>query len=140
MCWCQKWFLKNEKTSLVCISVRNVIWKATATTLPNIFSSSYKRNKHARSRFLNAEDAGKQMSLQEGIASERSLIRRHMNSCEDRRVNQFFYKRSSHKLLMSRKVSIVKQSESRLWLATICVQIKREDLREHHKKHKLWIN
>jgi hypothetical protein len=39
---------------------------------------------------------------------------------------------------MSRKVvSKVEQSESRLWLATICVQIKREDLREHHKKHKL---
>jgi hypothetical protein len=45
--------------------------------------NSYKRNKHTRSRFLNAEDAGKQMSLQEGIASERSLIRRHVNNCED---------------------------------------------------------
>jgi hypothetical protein len=80
------------------------------------------------------------MSLQEGIASERSLIRRHVNNCEDWRANQFFYKRLSHKLLMSRKVSKVKQSERRLWLATICLQIKREDLREHHKKHKLWIN
>ena len=35
MCWCQKWFLKNEKTSLACISAWKVIWKATATTLPN---------------------------------------------------------------------------------------------------------
>jgi hypothetical protein len=35
MCWCQKWFLKNEKTSLACISARKAIWKATTTTLPN---------------------------------------------------------------------------------------------------------
>jgi hypothetical protein len=35
MCWCQKWFLKNEKTSLTCILARKVIWKAPATTLPN---------------------------------------------------------------------------------------------------------
>ena len=35
MCWCQKWFLKNKKTSLACISARKAIWKATATTLPN---------------------------------------------------------------------------------------------------------
>ena len=35
MCWCQKWFLKNEKTSLTCISARKAIWKATTTTLPN---------------------------------------------------------------------------------------------------------
>jgi hypothetical protein len=35
MCWCQKWFLKNEKTSLVCILTRKVIWKTPATTLPN---------------------------------------------------------------------------------------------------------
>ena len=35
MCWCQKWFLKNEKTSLACILARKVIWKAPATTLPN---------------------------------------------------------------------------------------------------------
>jgi len=39
MCWCQKWFLKNKKTSLSCISARKAIWKVTATTLPNtIFS------------------------------------------------------------------------------------------------------
>ena len=36
MCWCQKWFLKNKKTSLACISAQKVIWKATATTLPNM--------------------------------------------------------------------------------------------------------
>jgi len=35
MCWCQKWFLKNEKTSLACISAWKAIWKTTATTLPN---------------------------------------------------------------------------------------------------------
>ena len=35
MCWCQKWFLKNKKTSLTYISARKAIWKATATTLPN---------------------------------------------------------------------------------------------------------
>jgi hypothetical protein len=35
MCWCQKRFLKNKKTSLTCISARKVILKATATTLPN---------------------------------------------------------------------------------------------------------
>jgi len=35
MCWCQKWFLKNKKTSFACISARKAIWKATATTLPN---------------------------------------------------------------------------------------------------------
>jgi hypothetical protein len=35
MCWCQKWFLKNKKISLACISARKVIWKATTTTLPN---------------------------------------------------------------------------------------------------------
>jgi len=35
MCWYQKWFLKNKKTSLVCISARKAIWKATITTLPN---------------------------------------------------------------------------------------------------------
>ena len=35
MCWCQKWFLKNKKTSLACISAQKAIWKATATTLPN---------------------------------------------------------------------------------------------------------
>jgi len=36
MCWYQKWFLKNKKKSLACISAWKVIWKATATTLPNI--------------------------------------------------------------------------------------------------------
>jgi len=35
MCWCQKWFLKNKKKSLACISARKAIWKAPATTLPN---------------------------------------------------------------------------------------------------------
>jgi hypothetical protein len=35
MCWCQKWFLKNKKTSLTYISAQKVIWKATATTLPS---------------------------------------------------------------------------------------------------------
>jgi len=35
MCWCQKWFLKNEKTSLAYILARKVIWKAPATILPN---------------------------------------------------------------------------------------------------------
>jgi len=35
MCGCQKWFLKNEKTSLACILARKVIWKAPTTTLPN---------------------------------------------------------------------------------------------------------
>jgi hypothetical protein len=25
MCWCQKWFLKNEKTSLICILARKII-------------------------------------------------------------------------------------------------------------------
>jgi len=35
MCWYQKWFLKNKKTSLACISARKAIWKATTTTLPN---------------------------------------------------------------------------------------------------------
>jgi len=35
MCWCQKWFLKNKKTSLACISAQKAIWKAPATTLPN---------------------------------------------------------------------------------------------------------
>ena len=39
MCWCQKWFLKNEKTSLACISARKAIWKATTTTLPNTLES-----------------------------------------------------------------------------------------------------
>jgi len=38
MCWCQKWFFKNEKTSLTCILAWKVIWKASATTLPNTFS------------------------------------------------------------------------------------------------------
>jgi hypothetical protein len=37
MCWCQKWFLKNKKTSLAYISARKAIWKATTTTLPNTF-------------------------------------------------------------------------------------------------------
>ena len=37
MCWCQKWFLKNKKTSLACISARKAIWKAPATTLSNTF-------------------------------------------------------------------------------------------------------
>jgi len=61
-------------------------------SIANIYGS-YRRNKHARSRLLNAEDAGKQMSLQEGIDSEKSLVRRrHMNNCEDRRANQFFIK------------------------------------------------
>jgi hypothetical protein len=35
MCWCQKWFLKNKKKSLACISTRKAIWKTPATTLPN---------------------------------------------------------------------------------------------------------
>jgi hypothetical protein len=35
MCWCQKWFLKNEKTSLTCILTQKVIWKAPATTMSN---------------------------------------------------------------------------------------------------------
>jgi len=35
MCWCQKWFLKNKKTSLACISAWKAIWKAPATTLSN---------------------------------------------------------------------------------------------------------
>jgi len=35
ICWYQKWFLKNKKTSLACISARKAIWKATTTTLPN---------------------------------------------------------------------------------------------------------
>jgi hypothetical protein len=35
MCWCQKWFLKNEKTSLACILTWKVIWKVPATTLSN---------------------------------------------------------------------------------------------------------
>jgi hypothetical protein len=43
MCWCQKWFLKNEKTSLTCILTRKVIWKAPATTLSNtLFISQVK--------------------------------------------------------------------------------------------------
>jgi len=37
MCWYQKWFLKNKKTSLTCISARKAIWKATTTTPPNTF-------------------------------------------------------------------------------------------------------
>jgi len=36
MCWYQKWFLKNKKTSLACISAWKVIWKAIVTTLSNI--------------------------------------------------------------------------------------------------------
>jgi hypothetical protein len=36
MCWCQKWFLKNKKTSLACILARKVIWKAFTITLPNM--------------------------------------------------------------------------------------------------------
>ena len=35
MCWCQKWFLKNKKTSLTCILASKTIWKVTATTLLN---------------------------------------------------------------------------------------------------------
>jgi hypothetical protein len=35
ICWYQKWFLKNKKTSLARISARKAIWKATTTTLPN---------------------------------------------------------------------------------------------------------
>ena len=35
MCWCQKWFLKNKKTLLACISTRKAIWKTPATILPN---------------------------------------------------------------------------------------------------------
>jgi hypothetical protein len=35
ICWYQKWFLKNKKTSLACILAQKVIWKAPATTLPN---------------------------------------------------------------------------------------------------------
>jgi len=38
MCLCQKWFLKNKKTSLTYISIRKVIWKATITILPNILT------------------------------------------------------------------------------------------------------
>jgi hypothetical protein len=34
-CWCQKWFLKNEKTSLTCILTQKIIWKAPTTTLSN---------------------------------------------------------------------------------------------------------
>jgi len=44
MCWCQKWFLKNEKTSLACISARKAIWKASATTLPNTLQVSSSRH------------------------------------------------------------------------------------------------
>jgi hypothetical protein len=49
MCWCQKWFLKNKKTSLACISTRKTIWKAIATTLSNthptlIFNWKWKLN------------------------------------------------------------------------------------------------
>jgi len=40
MCWCQKWFLKNKKTSLACISARKAIWKTTTTTLTNTLISS----------------------------------------------------------------------------------------------------
>jgi len=35
MYWYQKWFLKNKKTSLACISAQKAIWKAPAITLPN---------------------------------------------------------------------------------------------------------
>jgi hypothetical protein len=35
--WCQKWFLKNKKTSLACILTRKVIWKTPTTTLLNTF-------------------------------------------------------------------------------------------------------
>jgi hypothetical protein len=40
ICWCQKWVLKNKKTSLTCISARKAIWKAPATTLPNTLVES----------------------------------------------------------------------------------------------------
>jgi hypothetical protein len=39
MCWCQKWFLKNEKTSFACILARKIIWKAPTITLPNMLSN-----------------------------------------------------------------------------------------------------
>ena len=39
MCWCQKWFLKNEKTLLACILTRKIIWKALATTLSNMLEN-----------------------------------------------------------------------------------------------------
>jgi len=39
MCWCQKWFLKNEKTLLACILTRKIIWKAPATTLSNMLEN-----------------------------------------------------------------------------------------------------
>jgi len=35
MCWCQKLFLKNKKTSFTCILARKVIWKTPATILSN---------------------------------------------------------------------------------------------------------
>jgi hypothetical protein len=36
MCWCQKWFLKNKKNIISMYFGTKFIWKATATTLPNI--------------------------------------------------------------------------------------------------------
>ena len=46
MCWCQKWFLKNEKISLTYILTRKVIWKATTTTLPNTLFFFFRRKKY----------------------------------------------------------------------------------------------
>jgi hypothetical protein len=40
MCWYQKWFLKNKKTSLICILVRKIIWKAPTTTLSTTLLAS----------------------------------------------------------------------------------------------------
>jgi len=54
MCWCQKWFLKNEKTSLTCISARKAIWKAPATTLPNTFFEKHPQP-HCQTRSLFAK-------------------------------------------------------------------------------------
>ena len=59
MCWCQKWFLKNKKTSLACISARKVIWKTPATTLPNtllvemVFLKKIKNKTNLKLMFFN---------------------------------------------------------------------------------------
>jgi len=45
MCWCQKWFLKNKKTSLIYILAWKVIWKTLTTTLSNKLEE---RNSHSR--------------------------------------------------------------------------------------------
>jgi hypothetical protein len=78
ICWCQKWFLKNKKISLTCISARKTIWKATTTTLlntllPALCKVTYKTR--GRKRFAHLENASYTPTEKDNIAK---LLKRHI--------------------------------------------------------------